>query len=226
MFTSSYASSKLSSEVYLCLSLKCEAHNHTGAVGTSRALVWGYGYMYVCMSVRNRFTIEMYGFVHNLRTFLAHAAIAMEVEDWEDRRRQQVREWLQRYRGWLNAQQIDERRQDNGDLHIRIWTIYFSCWSVNKMSGRQHDVVSTILCHFSQSNFPCAWCEAHDVHSLIPRPLPDFFSQPWRKIRRKPGIKTTSRTGNGGLGCRCKIKSGSGLGMRLWCTCIYLVLII
>ena len=36
--------------------------------------------------------------------------------------------------------------------------------------------------------------------SLVPRPLPDFISQPWRKIGRRPGIKTTSRTGNGGLG--------------------------
>ena len=36
--------------------------------------------------------------------------------------------------------------------------------------------------------------------SLIPRSLPDFISQLWRKIRRRPGIKTTSRTGNGGLG--------------------------
>ena len=34
--------------------------------------------------------------------------------------------------------------------------------------------------------------------SLVPRPLPDFVSQPWRKI-----------------GHICKIKSGSGLGMRL-----------
>ena len=36
--------------------------------------------------------------------------------------------------------------------------------------------------------------------SLIPRPLPDFISQPWRKVRRSPGIKTMSRIGNGGLG--------------------------
>ena len=35
--------------------------------------------------------------------------------------------------------------------------------------------------------------------SLVPRPLPDFISQPWRKIRRRPGTITTSRTGNGGL---------------------------
>ena len=31
--------------------------------------------------------------------------------------------------------------------------------------------------------------------SLVPRPLPDFISQPCRKIGRRPG-----RTGNGGLG--------------------------
>ena len=36
--------------------------------------------------------------------------------------------------------------------------------------------------------------------SLVPRPLPDFISQPWRKIGRRPGAITTSRTGNGGLG--------------------------
>ena len=36
--------------------------------------------------------------------------------------------------------------------------------------------------------------------SLVPRPLSDFISQPWRNIGRRPGIKTTSRTGNGGLG--------------------------
>ena len=36
--------------------------------------------------------------------------------------------------------------------------------------------------------------------SLVPRPLPDFISQPWRKIWRRPRIKTMSQTGNGGLG--------------------------
>ena len=71
--------------------------------------------------------------------------------------------------------------------------------------------------------------------SLVPRPLPGFISQPWRKIRRRPGIKTTSRTNHtykpsppfpvhdvvlipGLLPIflhSCKIKSGSGLGMRL-----------
>ena len=36
--------------------------------------------------------------------------------------------------------------------------------------------------------------------SLVSRPHPGFISQPWRKIGRRPGIKTTSQTGNGGLG--------------------------
>ena len=42
--------------------------------------------MYVCMSVRNGFTIEIYGFAHSLRTSLARAAhdaidIAMRSRD-------------------------------------------------------------------------------------------------------------------------------------------------
>ena len=40
--------------------------------------------------------------------------------------------------------------------------------------------------------------------SLVPRPLPDLITQPWRKIGRRPGTNTArtntaSRTGNGGL---------------------------
>jgi len=52
--------------------------------------------MYVCMlSVRNGFTIEIYGFMHSLRTFLAcasHNAMVMEVKvkDSEDKRRCQL----------------------------------------------------------------------------------------------------------------------------------------
>ena len=37
--------------------------------------------MYVCLSVHNGFTIEIYGFMHSLRTFLsraAHGAIARD----------------------------------------------------------------------------------------------------------------------------------------------------
>ena len=47
--------------------------------------------MYVCMYVRNGFSIEIYGFMHSLRTFLArdaHDAVSIEVKvnDSEDRR--------------------------------------------------------------------------------------------------------------------------------------------
>ena len=52
--------------------------------------------MYVCLSVRNGFTIEIYGFMDSLRTFW-HVRLMMpsrngmeiEVEDSEDRRRRQ-----------------------------------------------------------------------------------------------------------------------------------------
>ena len=50
--------------------------------------------MYVCMSVRNGFTIEIYGFMHSLHTFW-HVPLrmpshdGMETEDSEDRRRHQ-----------------------------------------------------------------------------------------------------------------------------------------
>ena len=36
--------------------------------------------------------------------------------------------------------------------------------------------------------------------SLVPRPPPDFISQLWRKIGRRPGIIATSRARNGGHG--------------------------
>ena len=38
--------------------------------------------MYVCMAVHNGFTIEIYGFMHSLRTHAVHNAIAMEVRHW------------------------------------------------------------------------------------------------------------------------------------------------
>ena len=49
--------------------------------------------MYVCMSVHNGFTIEIYGFMHSLRTFWhvpftmpSYDGMEIEVEDPEDRR--------------------------------------------------------------------------------------------------------------------------------------------
>ena len=72
------------------------------------------------MSVRNRFTIEIYKFMHSLRTFWhvplrmpSRVGMEIEVEDSEDRRRRQNES--QMYGRQLTAQQKDERRQDNGD---------------------------------------------------------------------------------------------------------------
>ena len=52
--------------------------------------------MYVCMSVRNGFTIEIDGFMHSSRTFWhmslrmsSHDGMEVEVKDSEDRRRRQ-----------------------------------------------------------------------------------------------------------------------------------------
>ena len=94
--------------------------------------------MFVCMSVRKRFTIEIYGFMHSLHTFW-HVPLRMPSRDGMeievDGRR-------------LAAQQKDERRQDNSDkkrlarhhlsdllrLLIREW-----------IGGGQHGVVSPPL---------------------------------------------------------------------------------
>ena len=58
------------------------------------------------MSVCDRFTIEIYGFMHSLSTFLACAAyntIMMKVEDREDRRRRQAREQVLKYKKTVNC---------------------------------------------------------------------------------------------------------------------------
>ena len=56
------------------------------------------------------------------------------------------------------------------------------------------------VCHDKPLNRQCiAGSGSPHNDSLVPRPLPDFVSQPWRKIGRRPGTNTTSRTGNGGL---------------------------
>ena len=72
------------------------------------------------MSVHNGFTIEIYGFMHSLRTFgtcrqarmPSRNGVEIKVEDSEDRRRS---ERVQMSGRRLTAQQKDERRQDNND---------------------------------------------------------------------------------------------------------------
>ena len=43
------------------------------------------------------------------------------------------------------------------------------------------------------------WTSTVHMYEPCPQATPRFISQPWRKIGRRPRIKTTSWTGNGGL---------------------------
>ena len=51
--------------------------------------------------------------------------------------------------------------------------------------------------------YSTSWYVFHDVlghhGSLVPRPLPDFISQLWRKLGGRPGAITMSWAGNGRL---------------------------
>ena len=47
------------------------------------------------MSVRNGFTIEIYGFTHSLHTSLGHVPSLQIMEDSEERRQRQSRERVQ-----------------------------------------------------------------------------------------------------------------------------------
>ena len=61
-------------------------------------------------------------------------------------------------------------------------------------SDQHHVQVRSMLLEVIESNkiiYQPYWIE--DMPSLVPRPHPDFISQPWRKIWRRPGGKTTSR---------------------------------
>ena len=60
----------------------------------------------------------------------------------------------------------------------------------NPISGGVHHEV----CSYLNVVF-CTW----GISRLVPRPLPDFFLQPWKKVRRRPGIIATSRARNSGL---------------------------
>ena len=85
--------------------------------------------MYVCMSVRYGFTIEIYGFMHSLRTSLAratHDAIAVKVEDLriedgdsEDRSRRQNKS-----RDIEDGQLLNKRMKDNKiTVDLRVSTL-------------------------------------------------------------------------------------------------------
>ena len=90
------------------------------------------------MSVRNGFTIDIYGFMHSLRTFwhlplrmLSHNGMEIEV----DGRR-------------LTTQQKEERRQDNGDkkrLACHHLSNLLHSLTREWIGGGQHGVVSPAL---------------------------------------------------------------------------------
>ena len=92
------------------------------------------------------------------------------------------------------------------------------CWGIR---GNKNSSVLPQVCQTKTSIFMI-------VLSLVPRPHPDFISQPWRKIGRTESTLHTESTISGhdivlipGLlpiflhGC--KINPGCGLGTRLGC---------
>ena len=94
--------------------------------------------MFVHMSVRNRFAIEIYGFMHNLRTFW-HMPLRMPLRDGMeievDGRR-------------LTAQQKDEKRQDIDDkkrLVRHLPSNLLRSLTVERIGGGQHGIFSTAL---------------------------------------------------------------------------------
>ena len=82
---------------------------------------------------------------------------------------------------WKNIFQFFSEMQPNNTLHGRAVS-----YSGSIISSSYHGS-ELVLGAWEQS-------------SLVPGPLSDFISQPWRKIGRRPGNIATSRTGNGGLG--------------------------
>ena len=106
--------------------------------------------MYVCMYVHNRFTIEIYGFMHRLCTFW-HVPLRMPSRDGM----QNEVDGRQ-----LAAQQKYERRQDNSDKK-RVVCHYLSdlLRSLTRewISGGQHGVVSPVL---QTRHFELSMCSA------------------------------------------------------------------
>ena len=84
------------------------------------------------MYVHNGFTIEIYGFMHSLRTFLARHAhdanvMEVEVEDSEDRRRRQNKSKDIEDGYLLNKRIKDKITVTGDDLHVSTQAIYFAC---------------------------------------------------------------------------------------------------
>ena len=91
--------------------------------------------MFVCMSVRNGFMIEIYGFMHSLHTFW-HVLLRMPLHDGMEIKVDGRR---------LAAQQKDERRQDNGDkkrLACHHLSNLLRSLTHEWIGGGQHGIVS------------------------------------------------------------------------------------
>ena len=94
--------------------------------------------MFVCMFVCNGSTIEIYGFMHSLRTFW-HVPLRMPLRDSMEIKVDGRR---------LAAQQKDERRQDNGDkkrLARHHPSNLLRSLTREWIGGGQHGIVSLAL---------------------------------------------------------------------------------
>ena len=70
---------------------------------------------------------------------------------------------------------------------------------IDQHADQKHFASWPYVCMYLVTDFGTNF-QTWGMPSLVPWPLPDFILQPWRKIGRRPGIITMSRTGNGGLG--------------------------
>ena len=104
--------------------------------------------MYVCMSVHNGFTIEIYIVYVPFGTCCSGCHCAMT---WRSRLRTRWKttpERVQMYGRRLTAQQKDERRQDNGDekrLARHHPSNLLRSLTRERIGGGQHGIVSPVL---------------------------------------------------------------------------------
>ena len=109
--------------------------------------------VYVCMSVRNGFTIEIYGFMHRVRTFgLCRSGCHRDrTMAWRSRLRTRKIEYearIQMYGRRLTAEQKHGRRQDNSDkkrLAHHYPSDLLRSLTREQIDGGQHGVVSPAL---------------------------------------------------------------------------------
>ena len=95
--------------------------------------------MFVCMSVCNGFTIEIYGFMHSLCTFWhmplrmpSRDGMEIEVEDSEYRRRRQNESRHMENGQMLNIKMKDKITMTRNDLLVTTRAIYFIRCLVNR----------------------------------------------------------------------------------------------